>query len=370
MTTGDEVWMRRAIELAERGRGQVEPNPLVGAVIVRDGQPVGEGWHEQYGQPHAEINALAAAGDAARGATLYVTLEPCCHHGKTPPCTDAILRAGIGRVVAALEDPFPLVAGAGAVRLRTAGLPVDIGPCADPARRQNAPYLKLLGAGRPYVHAKWAMTLDGKIATRTGDSKWISSQASRHIVHRLRRRMDGIIVGIGTALADDPLLTARPPGSRTACRVVMDSLARLPLESQLVRTAREVPTLVAVTPTAAPAARDRLRALGCEVLTVPADDAGRPALRPLLAEFGRRRWTNLLVEGGAAVFGSFLDAGLIDEVHVFMAPRLLGGQLALTPMAGLGTPTVAQGLKFQVDQVEQVEGDVYWHGWLNEIPNS
>src|SRR4051812_2245183 len=168
----DDDWMRRALELAERGRGWVEPNPLVGGVVVRDGELIGEGWHQKYGGPHAEVHALAAAGDAARGATLYVTLEPCCHHGKTPPCTDAVLRAGIARVAAALEDPFPQVAGQGAARLRAAGVAVDFGPCADLARRQNAPYLKLLTAGRPYVHAKWAMTLDGKIATRTGDSKW------------------------------------------------------------------------------------------------------------------------------------------------------------------------------------------------------
>ncbi len=252
MASIDETWMRKAVELAERGRGHVEPNPLVGAIIVRDGRAVGEGWHQQYGQAHAEVNALAAAGDAAHGATLYVTLEPCCHHGKTPPCTDAVLHAGIARVVAALADPFPLVAGQGAARLRSAGVAVEFGVCADLARRQNAPYLKLLAAGRPYIHAKWAMTLDGKIATRTGDSQWISSDASRRVVHELRGRMDGILVGIGTALADDPLLTARPPGPRTATRVILDAQARLPLDCRLVRTAREVPTLIATTP-AAPA---------------------------------------------------------------------------------------------------------------------
>src|SRR5262249_36407913 len=198
MDTVDEKWMQRALELAERGRGYVEPNPLVGAVLVRDGLLLGEGWHERYGEAHAEVNALAAAGVMARGATLYVTLEPCCHYGKTPPCTDAILRAGVKRVVAAMEDPFTQVAGQGAARLRAAGVPVEVGVCEAEARRLNAPYLKLLRTGRPYVHAKWAMTLDGKIATRTGDSKWISNEASRRIVHELRGRMDAIIVGIGT----------------------------------------------------------------------------------------------------------------------------------------------------------------------------
>src|SRR5438876_10929485 len=227
MNDSDWHWMRRALELAEGGRGYVEPNPLVGAVLVRDHQLVGEGWHQRYGEAHAEVHALAAAGPAARGATLYVTLEPCCHIGKTPPCTEAVMRAGIERVVAAMVDPFPQVAGRGAALLRDAGILVEMGLGEAEARRINAPYLKLLATGRPYVHAKWAMTLDGKIATRTGDSKWISNEASRRIVHTLRGRMDAIIVGIGTVLADDPLLTARPAGQRTAVRVVLDSQGRM-----------------------------------------------------------------------------------------------------------------------------------------------
>jgi diaminohydroxyphosphoribosylaminopyrimidine deaminase/5-amino-6-(5-phosphoribosylamino)uracil reductase len=357
----DDTWMARALELAERGRGRVEPNPLVGAVVVRDGRAVGEGWHQRYGEPHAEAHALAAAGEAARGATLYVTLEPCCHHGKTPPCTDAILRAGIGRVVAALADPFPAVAGKGAEQLRAAGVEVEFGPGAAAARRQNAPYLKLLASGRPYVHAKWAMTLDGKIATRTGDSKWVSNEASRRRVHELRGRMDAVLVGVGTALADDPRLTARPPGPRTAARVVLDSHGRLPTTSQLVRTAREVPTVVA-TATAPPAPAAQLHAAGCEVLTVPAAD-GRPDVGALLTELGRRRMTNVLVEGGAAVLGSFLDAGAIDEVHVFIAPRLAGGAGALTPVGGRGVEKIAQALELTECHAERIDGDVYVHGW-------
>lgn len=350
--------MRRAVELAERGRGAVEPNPLVGAVVVHDGQLVGEGWHQRYGEAHAEANALAQAGEAARGATLYVTLEPCCHHGKTPPCTDAVLRAGIARVVAALEDPFPRVAGQGAALLRAAGITVELGLCAAEARRQNAPYLTLLGQGRPYVHAKWAMTLDGKIATRSGDSKWISSEASRRRVHALRGRMDGIIVGIGTALADDPLLTARPPGARVATRVVLDRRARLPLQSQLVQTAREVPTLVATLD-----AGETLQAAGCEVLRLPADHEGHPDVTTLLAELGRRRWTNVLVEGGSAVLGSFFDARLIDEVHVYIAPRLVGGRDAKTALAGHGVERIAEGLALTDCRIEMFDGDVYVHGW-------
>src|SRR5436309_2908852 len=235
--------MHRALELAERGRGFVEPNPLVGAVLVRDGQVVGEGWHQRYGQAHAEVNALSAAGEAARGATLYVTLEPCCHHGKTPPCTDAVLKAGVARVVVAMADPFPKVSGGGLAILRAAGVEVHVGLCEPEARELNAPYLKLLRTGRPWVHAKWAMTLDGKIATRTGDSKWISGEESRRRVHELRGRMDAILVGRGTVVADDPLLTARPAGPRVAARVVVSASGELPERCQLRATAREVPVI-------------------------------------------------------------------------------------------------------------------------------
>ena len=348
----DRDWMMRALALAERGRGHVEPNPLVGAVVVRDGRLIGEGWHQRYGQAHAEVNALAAAGDAARGATLYVTLEPCCHFGKTPPCTDAVIRAGIARVVAAMSDPIPQVAGRGAELLRQAGLTVAVGSCEPEARRLNAPYLKLVGKGRPYVHAKWAMTLDGKIATRTGDSKWISNEASRRRVHELRGRMDAIIVGIGTVLADDPLLTARPPGPRTPVRVVLDSHGRTPPTSQLARTARKTPTWIVMAGESAP----QLAALGCEVSSLP--DVGA-----LLDEMGRRRMTNVLVEGGAAVLGSFLDAREIDEVHVFIAPRLAGGAEAKTPIAGAGVERIADALRLAECYVEMIEGDVYLHGW-------
>jgi diaminohydroxyphosphoribosylaminopyrimidine deaminase/5-amino-6-(5-phosphoribosylamino)uracil reductase len=357
----DQTWMRRALELAERGRGSVEPNPLVGAVVVRDGRVVGEGWHQRYGQAHAEVNALAVAGEAARGATLYVTLEPCCHHGKTPPCTDAVLRAGVARVVAAMADPFPQVAGRGAELLRQAGVTVEIGLEEAAARRLNAPYLTLLGAGRPYVHAKWAMTLDGKIATATGHSKWISGEESRRRVHDLRGRMDAILVGAGTVRADDPLLTARPPGPRTALRVVLSRDGRLPDGSQLLRTARETSVLVAVSAGLPGGRRAALEAAGCEVLELPAPD-GRPSIASLLADLGRRRLTNLLVEGGSAVLGSLRDAGLIDEVHVFIAPRLVGGRAALTPVGGTGAATVGEGLTLTEWESERVGDDLYWHG--------
>ncbi len=348
----DRDGMVQALALAERGRGHVEPNPLVGAVVVRDGRLVGEGWHQRYGQAHAEVHALAAAGEAARGATLYVTLEPCCHFGKTPPCTDAVIRAGVARVVAAMSDPFPQVAGQGAKLLRQAGIAVEVGLCEAEARRLNAPYLKLLAKGRPYVYAKWAMTLDGKIATRSGDSKWISNEASRRRAHELRGRMDAVVVGIGTVLADDPLLTARPPGPRTAVRVVLDHHGRTPPASKLAQTDRETPTWIV---TASDPAH-RLAALGCEVHTLP-------DVAALLDEMGRRRMTNVLVEGGAGVLGSFLDAREIDEVHVFIAPRLAGGTAAKSPIAGAGVEKIADALALAEWHVEMIEGDVYLHGW-------
>jgi diaminohydroxyphosphoribosylaminopyrimidine deaminase/5-amino-6-(5-phosphoribosylamino)uracil reductase len=364
MASADEKWMRRALELAERGRGFVEPNPLVGAVVVRDGVLVGEGWHQRFGGPHAEVYALEAAGEAARGATLYVTLEPCCHHGKTPPCTDAVIRAGVGRVVAAMTDPFPHVAGRGLEWLRAAGIAVDVGVCVDESARLNAPYLTLLTRGRPYVHAKWAMSLDGKIATASGDSKWISGKESRELVHQLRGRVDGILVGAGTVRADDPLLTARPPGPRVAARIVLSSAGTLPPGCQLLKTVREAPVIVATT-----AGRGgELRAAGCEVLELPAV-GDRPSVRALFAELGRRRMTNVIVEGGAGVLGSLCNEQLVDEVHVFVAPKLIGGAGALSPIGGTGAPDMRHVWPLAHWTHEAVGADVYLHGSTSPAPS-
>jgi diaminohydroxyphosphoribosylaminopyrimidine deaminase/5-amino-6-(5-phosphoribosylamino)uracil reductase len=333
-TPGDSAAMRRALDIARRGEGCVEPNPQVGAVVVGAAGAIrGEGWHAAYGGSHAEVAALAAAGAAARGGTLFVTLEPCCHHGKTPPCTEAIIAAGIARVVVAAGDPFPAVAGGGLAALRAAGITVETGLLEAEAVRLTAPFRKLVATGRPWVIAKWAMSLDGRLAAPAGAGRWISSPASRAIVHALRGRVDAIAIGIGTALADDPLLTPRPPGPRRPLRIVLDSRARLPLESRLVRTAREAPLLVAVGPAAAADRLAALRAAGCEVWQSAAADAvGR--LRELLAELGRRRLTNLVVEGGAGVLATLFAAGEADEIQVFVAPREFGGDpatLAVVP---------------------------------------
>lgn len=362
-----DAWhMTRALELAERGRGAVEPNPLVGCVIARGAEIIGEGWHQRFGGPHAEIEALRIAGSRAKGATLYVTLEPCCHHGKTPPCTDAVIASGVARVVVAGRDPFPQVDGGGIERLQQAGIDVTVGVREAEARRLNAPYLKLLSTGRPWIIAKWAMTLDGKLATRDGDSRWISCEASRQIVHRLRGRVDAIVVGLRTAELDDPLLTARPPGPRVATRIVLDSQARLASDSQLVRTASETPVMVATGPSAPPDQCRRLHEGGCEVFSATSDDP-QQRLIELLDDLGRRRMTNVLVEGGGQLLGTLFDADLVDEVHVFIAPKIIGGRDATTPVAGIGKSLMADALPLADATVERSGDDVYVHGLVHPL---
>jgi diaminohydroxyphosphoribosylaminopyrimidine deaminase/5-amino-6-(5-phosphoribosylamino)uracil reductase len=366
--TGDvarelDAWhMARALDLAARGRGAVEPNPMVGCVVAHGAEIVGEGYHRRYGGPHAEVEALAIAGSRAAGATLYVTLEPCCHFGKTPPCTQAVVAAGIRRVVAAMADPFPQVAGKGAAELRVAGIEVEIGLREEAARALNAPYLKLLGTGRPWVLAKWAMTLDGKLATTTGDSAWISNEASRALVHALRGRVDAVIVGAGTARLDDPLLTARPPGPRTPTRIVVDDRALVYRKSRLVQTVAEGPVLVAAAADARAPNVEALRAAGCEVLLLPgANRAER--LGSLLDELGRRRMTNVLVEGGTSLLTSLFEADAVDEVHTFVAPKLVGGDAARTPLAGRGIAKMADAVNL-VAQWQMLDGDAYLTGRL------
>jgi diaminohydroxyphosphoribosylaminopyrimidine deaminase / 5-amino-6-(5-phosphoribosylamino)uracil reductase len=361
--------MAQALALAMYGLGSVEPNPMVGCVIVRDGEIVGQGFHEKFGGPHAEVNALAEAGELADGATAYVTLEPCCHEGKTPPCTQALIRAGIKRVVMAAEDPFTEVSGRGVEELRAAGIQCDVGTHSADANWILAPYHKLLNSQRPWVIAKWAMTLDGKLATRKGSSQWISSEASRAVVHQLRGRVDAVIVGSATARADDPLLTARPHSlhdlKRTATRVVVDSAASLSLDSRLVQTAADVPLLVAVGKDAPAEACDLLKTRGVAVFQCcGANHAERAS--SLLDELGRRRMTNVLVEGGSKLFGTFFDMRAVDEVHVFIAPKIAGGDDAPTPAGGIGIERMTEALKLADIAIEELEGDVYVHGRIRK----
>lgn len=363
--------MRQALELAALGRGLVEPNPMVGCVLLRDDVVVGKGWHRHYGGDHAEVEAIRDAGDRAIGSTCYVTLEPCSHFGKTPPCTTALIEAGVVKVVAAMRDPNPLVAGRGFELLRQAGITVETGLLEDEARRLNAPYLTRLEKGRPWIVAKWAMTLDGKIATNTGSSRWITSPEARRDVHELRSRVDAILIGIGTALQDDPLLTVRsesrpPSDSRRPfaepLRVVLDSHARLPLDSRLAQTAKDAPVLLAVGPEASGKRIEALRNAGCEVFLCQKANtsaANTTSINPvstemiyegvnlaeLLGELAKRDCTNLLVEGGSRIFGTLLDGCWIDEVYAYIAPKLVGGAAAPSPVAGQGVEDMEKAFR-------------------------
>ena len=368
LTDQDLRHIQRAIELAELGRGHTSPNPLVGAVVVRGGEVLGEGYHAAYGSAHAEVAALAACSVDPIGATLYVTLEPCCHTGKTPPCTDAILAAGIKRVVVASDDPTEKASGRGLGILRDEGLEVVTvdGEVSRSARLLNQPFRKFAKTGRPYVIFKSAMSLDGKVATQTGDSKWISNEESRRMVHRWRGEVDAICIGIGTALADDPLLTARAEGvTRQPIRVIFDSEARLPLESQLVRTAPEAPLVVVVSRAADRGRLDSLRAAGAEIVTASGGNEKERALDGL-DKLGPVGIQSMLLEGGPRLAGSFLDAHEIDEMRIFIAPIAVGGRAAKVPFEGEGSDSIANAQQALKMTVEPVDEDVLIQALLQE----
>jgi diaminohydroxyphosphoribosylaminopyrimidine deaminase / 5-amino-6-(5-phosphoribosylamino)uracil reductase len=368
VTETDRVHLARAIDLARRGIGRTSPNPNVGAVVTRDGEVVGEGWHEFHGGPHAEVNALDAAGEAARGATLYVSLEPCCHHGRTPPCTDAILAAGVARVVVASDDPTEKAAGRGLGILRDEGVEVAVaeGELAARARLVNQAFRKHARTGRPWVLFKSAMTLDGKVATPTGDSKWISGEASRHRAHEWRASVDAVAVGVGTALTDDPQLTARIEGvTRQPRRVVFDSTARLPLTSQLVKAAPDVPLTVVVSRAAPRQEVDALEAAGADIIVATGENE-QARVRSALVALGDREVTAILLEGGPHLAGAFFDAGEIDEVRLFLAPLLVGGRTARDPMEGGGVEKIADATRALTLECEHVGEDILVSARLRE----
>lgn len=351
--------MRRAIALARRGEGRVEPNPMVGCVVVRGGRVIGEGFHARFGGPHAEIKALHSCGSSPRGADVYVTLEPCCHVGKTAPCSEALIAARVGRVLIGLRDPFAVVNGRGVRALKRAGICVETGVLRDEAAEVIAPYLTRLISERPYVIAKWAQSIDGRLATRTGDSRWISGEVSRRRVHRLRARVDAILVGSNTVRKDDPMLTARDVVlRRRALRVVLDTRLRMLPSCQLVRTAADVPTLILTTaararsPKAKTLTRKGVEVMGCRV------KRGRLSLKACLRELARRGVTNLLVEGGASVLSSFLKAGLVDEANVFVAPKLIGDARAPSLMNHFGAGRVEEAIIAQSVEVRRSGDDV------------
>ena len=361
----DRTYMRRALDLAKQAEGFASPNPMVGCVIVRDGVVVGEGFHARPGAPHAEAAALAAAGEAARGATMYVTLEPCSHYGRTPPCTDAILDAGVTEVVFAAADPNPLACG-GASTLEAAGVRARGGVCEDEARDLNRFFFAGLYLDRPYVIAKFAASLDGKIATRSGDSKWITGPEARLRAHDLRQAVDAILVGAQTVIADDPSLTARPEG-RTAAhplRIVLDSRGRTPISARIFDPARPGATIVASAETPTPLRRAALEARGVETIVAGASDAGRVNLPSLLHALKERGVQSLMVEGGGETLGAFFDAGLVDEVWAFLAPIVIGGA-APSPIAGAGPEKLGEALRLMKPSFEHLGDDILLRGTLS-----
>ncbi len=362
----DELWMAEAIKLAWSGLGHVEPNPMVGCVIVKSSQAIGRGYHEKFGQAHAEINALADChrqGGDARGATAYVTLEPCCHFGKTPPCTNALIAAGIARVVIAVVDPFEKVAGGGVEKLRAAGIEVVTGVAENLAAEQLAAYLKRVRTGRPWVIAKWAMSIDGRIATATGESQWITGEAARREVHSLRGRVDGIAVGMGTVVADDPLLTARAGGPRIPARIVF-ARKRLPsIDCQLVATVSQAPVWLIAGPQIIDHELQALEKCGVTVIRCQSSDA-IAMVDEALVRLGSEEnpsgvgFTHLMLEGGADLLGSFAAADQIDECHVYVGGTLIGGRAAPGPVGDPGFQALAASTRFQKRDVHSFGNDV------------
>lgn len=354
----DREYMLRAMKLAARGIGKVNPNPLVGAVIVKGGKIIGEGWHEYYGGWHAERNAFLNCSEDTSGATLYVTLEPCCHYGKTPPCTEIIIERKISRVVIGLMDPNPLVGGKGRSCLQQAGIEVIAGVEEEKLREQNRVFLKYITTKLPYVVLKTAMSLDGKIATCTGDSKWITGEEARQRVQQMRSEYRGIVTGIGTVLADDPMLNCRLEGEpRQPIRIVVDSLARIALESRLVQTAKVYPTMVACTGKAKEEKIKALKSAGVRILFC-AEQEGRVDIADLLRLLGEEKIDSVLLEGGGELNYSFVEKGVVDEVYAFIAPKIIGGQQAKTPVEGRGFSSISEVREWRRMEVEKVGDDV------------
>ena len=353
----DEKYMRRAIELAKRGEGWCHPNPMVGAVIVKDDRIIAEGWHAKYGKKHAERNAIAELKESAAGATLYCTLEPCCHHGKQPPCTEAVIESGISRVVVGSRDPNPLVAGKGNQLLRDAGIEVTEDVLRDECDALNPVFFHYITTKMPYVVMKYAMTADGKIATVTGESKWISGENSRKKVHELRHSCMGIMVGIGTVLADDPMLNCRIENGKDPIRIICDDNLRIPMDSQIVRTAKDIDTIiVSGNRNYDKRKAEELEAAGCRVL-IKTGENGKVDIKALMQELGKDGIDSILVEGGGTLNYSILKSGCVNELKVYMAPKIFGGA-AKSPVGGEGVEFPSDAWEFVIADIEQIDEDV------------
>ena len=370
--------MQRAIALAKKGAGFVNPNPMVGCVVVKDNEIITEGYHEYYGGLHAERNALTNTAADCKDATLYVTLEPCCHHGKTPPCTDIIIEKGIKKVVVGLLDPNPLVSGKGISILQNAGIEVVTGVEVDKIKELNKVFLKYIKTKRPYVILKTAMTLDGKIASYTGDSKWITNDKSRQLVHKLRSEMMGIVAGIGTVKADNPMLNCRLEGQQTTdnrqqsvrqpIRIIVDTKASISLDSNIVKTANEYRTILAVgqqsivnsqqsTVNSQQSKINELESFNVEILQCEEKD-GRVDINDLMIKLGEKGIDSLLLEGGSCLNAAFLEAGCVDEVYAFIAPKIIGGEHSKSPIGGKGIELMKDAITFDKVEIEQIENDI------------
>lgn len=367
MTDTDEKYMQQALELAALARGRTSPNPMVGAVLVKDGQVIGTGYHHQAGTPHAEIHALKQAGETARGATLYVTLEPCSHFGRTPPCADAVMAAGVARVVIAALDPNPKVAGNGFRKLQEAGIEVETGVLEQRSRRLNEVFWKYVQTGQPFIALKTAMTLDGKIAAYSGDSKWVTGDSARQQVHQLRNIHDGILVGIGTVLKDDPRLNTRLEGQdlQDPVRIIIDGRLQLPLDGNIARTAERQRTLVFGSNQAEPRTQLKLERMGLHVISLDCPPDTVP-LEKVLEILGRMEICSVLVEGGAEINGYLLEHNLVDKVYWFIAPKLIGGRGAPTPVGGQGQPLMQEAWELKSVEMQTFGSDYMVTGYLKE----
>lgn len=359
--------MKQALRLARRGAGRTAPNPSVGAVIVREERSaqrvVGEGFHKKAGGAHAEITALEEARESAKGAVLYITLEPCSHHGKTPPCTDAIIKAGISKVIVAMLDPNPIVNGQGIARLKEAGISVTLGVCEEEARELNEGFIKLIATGLPFVSLKWAMTLDGKIATTKGDSKWISGNKARRFVHELRNSYDAVMVGIKTVLKDNPELTCRIRGGRNPRRIILDPDGVIPVDVNLVAPPISAPTLIVSCKEFPHETVKILEERGVEFLMV-SSKAGRPDILPIMQYLGRTGVASVLVEGGGGVNAWMLEDGVADKVYAFIAAKIVGGKEAVTPVEGIGVSEVNNALVLHNTEWQKIGEDMLVKGYI------
>jgi len=355
-----EKWMRLALSLAKRGEGKVSPNPMVGAVLVKDGKLIAKGYHRYFGGPHAEIEALRKAKDKAKGATLYVTLEPCSHYGKTPPCTLAIIKAGVSKVIAATIDPNPLNSGRGIKILREKGIETEVGICEEKAKKLNESFFKFIREKIPFVTVKVGASLDGKIATFTGESKWITTEKSREVAHNLRNKFDAILVGINTVIKDDPKLL--PPSQRKFLRVILDSRLRVPLSSKVLKDQKKAPTLIFTTPKANLKKMRILKNEGIKINVV--ERGGKVPLKKVLSYLGEFGIMSLLVEGGGEVIGSFFEENLVDKIYLFISPRIIGGKNSLSWVGGKGIDSLDKSPKLKISSLKRIDEDIFVEGYI------